>query len=146
MATAEATVYRGGQRKVIDIEELVPGDVISLEQGATVPADARLIKQQTLKVDESALTGESEAVQKITDVIQESSELAEQSNMVFKHTNVVRGRGEAIVVSTGMETEIGQVAKQLQEVEQELTPFQKEVNELGKKLAILLIGISALIV
>ncbi len=146
MATAEATVYRGGQRKVIDIEELVPGDVISLEQGATVPADARLIKQQTLKVDESALTGESEAVQKITDVIQESIELAEQSNMVFKHTNVVRGRGEAIVVSTGMETEIGQVAKQLQEVEQELTPFQKEVNELGKKLGILLIGISALIV
>lgn len=146
MATAETTVYRDGKRKVIDIEELVPGDVISLEQGSTVPADARLMDQQTLKVDESALTGESEAVQKTTDVIKESSELAEQSNMVFKHTNIVRGRGKAIVVSTGMETEIGKVARQLQEVEQELTPFQKEVNELGKKLGILLIGISALIV
>lgn len=146
MASPEATVHRDGDKKLIPVEEVVPGDVIYLEQGSAIPADARLISQHSLKVDESALTGESEPISKDTLEVEDSAELAERRNMAFKHTNVVRGHGKAIVIATGMDTEIGKVAKKLQEVEKEMTPFQKEVNELGKRLGIVLLGISALII
>ncbi len=146
MASPDATVYRNGQAKEVSREEVVPGDVIALEQGSAVPADARLIEEESLKVDESALTGESEPVKKNLDSVEAGADLAEKTDLVFKQTNVVRGRGKAIVVSTGMDTEIGKVAQKLQEVEKELTPFQKEVNKLGKRLGIILLAISALII
>ncbi|MBS3813704.1 HAD-IC family P-type ATPase, partial [Candidatus Bipolaricaulota bacterium] len=146
MASPEATVYRDGKQSIVAVEEVVLGDVVHLEQGSAIPADVRLIDQQSLKIDESALTGESEPVQKETGALEESTELAERFNTAFKHTNVVRGHGKGIVIATGMDTEIGKVAKQLQEVEKELTPFQREVNELGKKLGVILLAISALII
>ncbi len=146
MASPDALVYRDGELKEVSREKVVPGDVISLEQGAAIPADARLIEEESLKVDESALTGESEPVKKELDSVDPGSNLAEKTDLVFKQTNVVRGRGKAVVVSTGMETEIGKVAQKLQEVEQELTPFQKEVNKLGKRLGLILLLISALII
>lgn len=146
MASPDALVYRDGELKEVPREQVVPGDVISLEQGAAIPADARLIEEESLKVDESALTGESEPVKKEMDPVDPGSNLAEKTDLVFKQTNVVRGRGKAVVVSTGMETEIGKVAQKLQEVEQELTPFQKEVNKLGKRLGLILLLISALII
>lgn len=146
MASPDATVYRNGQAKEVSREEVVPGDVIALEQGSAVPADARLIEEESVKVDESTLTGESEPVKKNLDSVEAGSDLAEKTDLVFKQTNVVRGRGKAVVVSTGMDTEIGKVAQKLQEVEQELTPFQKEVNKLGKRLGIVLLAISALII
>ena len=146
MASPDATVYRNGRAEEVPREEVVPGDVIALEQGSAVPADARLIEEESLKVDESALTGESEPVKKNLDPVSEGTDLAEKTDLVFKQTNVVRGRGKAIVVSTGMDTEIGKVAQKLQEVEKELTPFQKEVNKLGKRLGIILLTISTLII
>lgn len=146
MASPDVTVFRDGSKTQIPIDEIVPGDVVALEQGSTVPADARVISGQSLQVDESALTGESEPVPKDSDPISGQRDLAERSDMVYKHTNVVRGRGKAVVIATGMDTEIGKVAEQLQQVEQELTPFQKEVNTLGKRLGILLLAISALII
>ncbi len=146
MASPDATVFRDGRAKEVPREEVVPGDVIALEQGSAVPADARLIEEESLKVDESALTGESEPVKKNLGAVEAGTDLAEKTDLVFKQTNVVRGRGKAIVVSTGMDTEIGKVAQKLQEVEKELTPFQKEVNKLGKRLGIILLAISALII
>ncbi|MCF7876003.1 calcium-translocating P-type ATPase, PMCA-type [Candidatus Bipolaricaulota bacterium] len=146
MASPDAIVYRDGKKKEIPLEEVVPGDLISLEQGAAIPADGRLVDAQSLKVDESALTGESEPVKKGLAPVEGESDLAERSNFVYKNTNVVRGRGKAIVTSTGMDTEIGKVAQKLQEVEKEKTPFQKEVNKLGKQLGTVLLTLSALII
>ncbi len=146
MATPDALVKRDGQKKKIGSEEVVPGDKIFLSQGAAVPADARLIDQQNLEVDESALTGESVAVDKKTHSLEEGIELAERENMVYKQTNVVKGKGEAVVVGTGMDTEIGKIATELQKVEEEETVFQKEVNDLGKKLGIMILGICAVLV
>lgn len=146
MASPDALVYRDGELEEVPRSRVVPGDVISLEQGAAIPADARLIEEESLKVDESALTGESEPVKKGLEPVDAGSNPADKTDLVFKQTNVVRGRGKAVVVSTGMDTEIGKVARQLQEVEQELTPFQKEVNKLGKRLGLILLAISALII
>ncbi len=146
MATPEALVRREGVKKEVPLEEVVPGDLIYLEQGSAIPADARLTEAESLEVDESALTGESEPASKRIDAVEPDAELADRKNLVFKNTKVVRGRGKAVVTSTGMDTEIGQVARQLQEVEQDLTPFQKEVNQLGKKLGIIILIISSLIV
>jgi len=146
MASPEAIVRRDGDKKKLPLEEVVPGDLVYLEQGSAVPADARLVEAESLEVDESALTGESEPVSKQLDPVEAEAELADRKNLVFKNTKVVRGRGEAVVTSTGMDTEIGKVAQQLQEVEQEMTPFQKEVNQLGKKLGTIILLISALIV
>jgi Ca2+-transporting ATPase len=146
MASPEALVRRDGQKKEIPLEEVVPGDLIYLEQGSAIPADARLTAVESLEIDESALTGESEPVSKQLEPVEPDAELADRKNLVFKNTKVVRGRGEAVVTSTGMDTEIGKVAQQLQEVEQELTPFQKEVNQLGKRLGTIILLISALIV
>ncbi|MFW6070840.1 MAG: cation-translocating P-type ATPase, partial [Candidatus Bipolaricaulota bacterium] len=146
MASPDAVVYRNGSVKEVPREQVVPGDVISLEQGSAIPADARLIEEESLKVDESALTGESEPVKKDLQPVEAGSNPAEKTDLVFKQTNVVRGRGKAVVVSTGMDTEIGEVARQIQEVEKELTPFQKEVNKLGKRLGFILLVISSLII
>ncbi|MGM0510423.1 MAG: cation-translocating P-type ATPase [Thermoplasmatota archaeon] len=141
MAAQEAIVQRDGKKHKIESSEIVPGDVIFVSQGDAVPADARLIDQQSLQVDESALTGESASVNKKDHVIEEDTDLAERENMVYKETNVVKGRGEAIVIGTGMKTEIGKIATELQNVEEEETVFQKEVNDLGKKLGIMVLGI-----
>ncbi len=146
MATPEVIVIRDGEKRKIESKNIVPGDIIILNQGSSVPADARIIDQQNLEVDESALTGESIAISKTTGQIKKDSELAERKNMLHKQTNVVKGKAKAIVVETGMDTEIGKIASELQEVEEGKTVFQKEVDELGKKLGILILGICALLI
>ncbi|MEF8874015.1 MAG: cation-translocating P-type ATPase [Candidatus Thermoplasmatota archaeon] len=146
MASPKAVVYRGGKKREIDSIDIVPGDVISVSQGDSIPADARLIEQQNLEVDESALTGESVSVSKRDHVIEEDVELAERENMVYKHTMVTKGKGKAIVVGTGMDTEIGSIATELQKIEQKETMFQKEVNTLGKKLGALILAICGTLV
>lgn len=146
MASPEAIVLRNNKKVKVSSENIVPGDVLILDQGSSIPADARLIEQHNLKTDESALTGESAGVNKHARTLEKDTDLAERENMVYKHTNVVRGRGKAVVVGTGMETQIGHVASKLQEVEKEETPFQKEVNELGKKLGGIILGVCAIVI
>lgn len=134
LSRPEVTVLREGKRKEIDSEDVVPGDVLILEQGDSVPADARLVESESLYTDESALTGESENVGKEPGAVEEGSTVADRSNMVFKNTSVVKGRGKAVVVETGMDTEVGDIAEQLQGSENEKTDFQREVDEMGRKI------------
>ncbi len=145
MASPDAIVLRGQKRK-IDSKQLVPGDIVFLTQGDTVSADARLIEQQNMEVDESALTGESIAVDKKDHTVPENTELAERTNMVYKQTNVVKGKGTAIVVNAGMKTEIGKIAEELQKVEQGETVFQEEVNKLGKTIGVLVLAVCILLI
>ncbi|WP_410767418.1 cation-translocating P-type ATPase [Haloferax sp. DFSO60] len=143
LSSPEATVLRDGSKITIDSTELVPGDLVFLEQGNAVSADARLIDGSGLEVDESALTGESTSVSKFSDPLDEETVLADRSNMVYMATSVVRGQGKAVVVHTGMKTEVGGIATQIEAVEEQETPFQTEVNQLGKRLGS---GVIALIV
>ncbi|MFO8110203.1 MAG: cation-translocating P-type ATPase [Thermoplasmata archaeon] len=145
MASSEAVVLREKKKKV-DSKELVPGDVIFLAQGDTISADARIIEQQNMEVNESALTGESLPVDKKDRKIDVDTELAERTNMVHKQTNVVKGKGKAIVVNTGMNTQIGKIATELQKVDEGETIFQKEVNKLGKSLGILVLTVCILLI
>ncbi len=146
MASPAALVLRDGEKTEIDSKEIVPGDIIILAQGSSIPADARLIEEQHLEVDESPLTGESVAVDKNTGVLDGDVPLAERKNMVYKETNVVKGRGKAVVVETGMDTEIGKIATQLEMVEEEETVFQREINALGKKLGIIILVVCAVLI
>lgn len=142
LSTPKATVLRDGEKVEVDSREIVPGDVVFLEQGDAVPADARLIEEHSLETDESALTGESMSASKSAGEIDEDTPVADRENMVFMNTNVVKGRGKAVVVETGMETQVGDIASQLSEAGDKKTPFQKEVDELGKKIGY---GIMAII-
>ncbi|XGI84173.1 cation-translocating P-type ATPase [Halorutilales archaeon Cl-col2-1] len=142
LSTPDATVVRDGEKVRVDSKRVVPGDVVFIEQGDAVPADARLIESQSLEVDESALTGESTSVPKETGVVEEDTPTAETSNLVFMNTNVVRGRGKAVVVETGMETEVGKIATQITQAEERQTPFEREVDRLGRTIGY---GVVALI-
>ncbi|SEO23316.1 Ca2+-transporting ATPase [Halogranum amylolyticum] len=143
LSTPTATVRRDGRTVEIPATELVPGDVVLLEAGDAVPADARLLEVATLETDESALTGESASAVKEATVLDEATPLAERRNLVFMNTTVVRGRGRAVVVETGMDTEVGAIATQLETAEDRETPFQREVDRLGRRLGA---GVVALIV
>ncbi len=145
MASPEAVVLREKKKK-IDSKELVPGDVIFLAQGDSISADARIIEQQNMEVNESALTGESLPVSKNDRKIDPDTDLAERVNMVYKQTNVVKGKGKAIVVNTGMDTQIGKIATELQKVDEGETVFQKEVNKLGKSIGILVLAVCILLI
>ncbi len=134
LTSLKARVVRGGTPKEIGAEELVPGDIIILSEGSKVPADARLIEARNLEVMEAALTGESTPVRKSVDALKEECEIAEQTNMVFSGTVVTKGSAKAVVVSTGMNTEIGKIASMLQEEDNEETPLQKKLSQLGKWL------------
>jgi len=139
-------VIRGGQHREIQAEQIVSGDVIVIEAGRRIPADARLTEAYGLAVDESALTGESVAVEKMSDLIlPETAPLSERRNLVFAGTTAVRGRGAAVVVATGMNTEVGRVARLAREAEAPRTPLQKAMKELSQSLAWLAIAFSVLI-
>jgi len=144
MSTPESTVMRDGKKMEVDSTEIVPGDIIYLEQGDAVPADARLLEEESLATDESALTGESQKVSKSVGATEEDSAVAEQSNMVFMNTHIVKGRGKAVVVDTGMDTKVGDIAEELEEADSGQTPFQEEVDVLGKKIGYLVVGIVTL--
>lgn len=135
MTAPEATVKRDGTYYRIRAEELVKGDIVKLEAGDQVPADIRIISCKGIEVNESALTGESLPVSKGYEKMNQKVALAEQKNMLFLSTEVIKGNAEGIVVATGMETELGKIADMINENENEITPLQKRLGELGKILS-----------
>ena len=132
--TSTCKVKRDDKIIVINTKELVPGDIIYLESGETVPADIRILSCESLKVDESALTGESVPVQKSSDVLKNNLILQEQKNMLFLGTSITNGKSTGIVVSTGKNTEIGKIALSLNEIDRIETPLQLKIKELSKKI------------
>ena len=135
MTAPEATVKRNGTYRKIPAEELVKGDVVKVKAGDQVPADIRLFLCKGIEVNESALTGESTAVRKACEMMKQEVTASEQKNMLFLSTEIVKGNGEGIVVATGMETELGKIAKMINEQENEMTPLQKRLGDLGKILS-----------
>ncbi|MFQ5400262.1 MAG: cation-translocating P-type ATPase [Anaerolineae bacterium] len=147
LAVPTVKVLRDGRLQEISARELVPGDIVKLESGNLVPADGRLLECVNLRVQEAALTGESEAVEKeVTPVLDENPPLGDRGNMVFMGTIIAYGRGMAVVTETGMNTELGNIAELIQEVEQEPTPLQRRLGQLGKTLAWAAMGIIAVVV
>ena len=136
---------RDNKEAIIDAKALVPGDIVLLEIGDKVPADMRLLEGSNLKVDESALTGESVSVSKNPQSMREDTPLAGRSNMLWMGTAIVNGRAKGIVVQTGMHTEFGKIALMTQSIREEVTPLQKKLALLGKKLGIFSVGISILV-
>lgn len=147
LAVPTVKVRRDGHIQEISARELVPGDVVLLEAGNLVPADGRLLTSINLKVEEAALTGESEPVEKDTEAIEKDDlPIGDRHNMVFMGTVVTYGRGTAVIVETGMNTELGNIAELIQGVEQEETPLQRRLGDLGKQLAWAALGIIAVVV
>lgn len=145
MAAATALVIREGVPYGLAASELVPGDVVVLEAGNIVPADMRLMEAAQLKIDEAALTGESEPAEKFTDSIpEEHLAVGDKKNMAYKDTFVAYGRGVGIVTATGMNTELGRIAALLQEGEEVQTPLQKRLNKFGQKLGLVVLVICAI--
>lgn len=140
-----AKVRRNGQIQEIRAQALVPGDIVVLEGGDIVSADIRLIQASKLQADESTLTGESVPVGKMVELLKSEVPLAERKNMLFKGTALTRGSGEGVVVGTGMDTELGQIASLVEEVEEEVTPLEKRLNQLGYRLIWATLIIAALI-
>jgi Ca2+-transporting ATPase len=142
LASPEAEVIRDCPEKGTCIEmrvkarEIVPGDIILLDAGDKVPADARIFEAINLEIDESMLTGESTPVRKTTEPLDKNLPVADRKNMAFSGTIVTQGRGKAVVVATGMKTEIGKIAKLIKETEKAETPFQKRTSDLSKKLGL----------
>jgi P-type Ca2+ transporter type 2C len=146
MSASNSMVRRNGSIIEIASSELVIGDIVILEVGNIVPADIRLSETHSLKIEESSLTGESHSVDKLTKELQsEDLPIGDRNNMAFKNTIVSNGRGEGIVVATGMNTEIGRIAKLLQEEEESQTPLQKRLADFSKKLSFIVIGICAVL-
>ena len=135
--TSTCKVKRDDKIIVINTKELVPGDIIYLESGETVSADIRILLCENLKVDESALTGESVPVQKSSDVLKENLIIQEQKNMLFLGTNITNGKCMGIVINTGKNTELGKIALSLNEIDRIETPLQLKIKELSKKITLI---------
>ncbi len=138
----KARVMRDGKETVVAQEELVPGDIILLNSGDKVPADARIIEAKNLEVVEAALTGESFPIEKITVPVPEDTAMADRKNMVYQGTVISRGIGKAVVTATGLKTEIGHIAEMVHKTEEEATPLQKQMIGFGKMIGIALIVIN----
>lgn len=145
LTSPKALVIREGKEQEIQASSLVPGDVVCLDAGCQIPADMRLIKTNNLKVEESALTGESLPIEKNADFTTRSSSvsLGDRRNMAYMSTIVTNGRGTGIVTVTGMDTEIGKIASLINDSQEEITPLQKRLGDLGKVLSILSLGLCA---
>ena len=146
MSAADATVIRDGARRTIPASEIVPGDIILIEEGDTIPADARLIESAALQTAEAALTGESLPVTKSTASISQDLPVAERENMIFSGTAATYGHGKALVTATGMRTEIGRIAGLLKETADEATPLQRELDRTGKLLGLVVIAIAVIMI
>jgi len=140
-----AKVRRDGKELQIDSAELVPGDIVILEEGQKIPADLRLIEVRSLQINESSLTGESVAVSKTDKHISGNKALGDQKNMAFSGTFVTVGTAEGVVIATGLKTELGKIAHMVSEVEDEQTPMQKKLDALGKKLGIIILALSIVV-
>lgn len=152
LASPHALVVRGGKIREIHAKELVTGDLVSLDAGCQVPADLRLVESENLKIEESALTGESVPTEKRAEYISRVKEgsfqtipLGDRMNMAYMSTVVSYGRGMGIVTDTGMQTEIGKIATMIQSEKEETTPLQKRLGELGKVLSLLSVGLCAVL-
>lgn len=146
MSSPEATVLRDGKRGKVKAEELVPGDIVILETGDIIPADIRLLDSRNLQIDESSLTGESVAVEKDADEVYDTEVgIGDRSNSAFSSSIVTYGHGEGVITATGHDTEIGHIATSLDSVEDKETPLQRQLKDLSKKLAILVVIVSILV-
>ena len=146
MSAADAAVMRNGERRSIPASELVPGDIILVEEGDTIPADGRLIQSAGLQTAEAALTGESMPVTKDAAAIAEDVPIGDRDNMVFSGTAVTYGHGKVIVTATGMRSEMGRIAGLLKETPDEQTPLQRELDRTGKRLGMAVVAIAVVIV
>jgi P-type Ca2+ transporter type 2C len=146
LAAAQAHVLRDGERKRVDATDVVPGDILLIEEGDTIAADARLIQAVALHAAESALTGESVPVAKDASPISGEVELGDRHNMVFSGTAATSGRGKAVVVATGMQTELGRIAGLLKETHAETTPLQVELDRVGKLLGLVVVVIAIVMI
>ncbi len=133
-------VLRDGDIREVDVTEIVPGDMVPLEEGMKVPADGRLMEEHGLSIDEAMLTGESVPVEKSDGVLSQDTPLAERNNMVYAGTTVVRGTGRVLVTETGMDTELGKIAQALQDSETPPTSFELEVGKLSKNITFVISG------
>ncbi|MDO8356642.1 MAG: calcium-translocating P-type ATPase, PMCA-type [Nitrospirota bacterium] len=146
LAASTARVRRGGQVTEISALQLVPGDIVLLEAGNTMPADLRLIETVQLKVDESPLTGESVPIEKRTASLKEAeASIGDRVNLAYKGTSVTYGRGSGLVVATGMQTELGRIASMLGSEEVVKTPLQKRLAQFGQRLALVALAICAIV-
>ena len=149
MTAATCKVMRGGKLTVLHSDELVPGDIVLLEAGDAVPADGRIIENASMKIEEAALTGESVPVSKVVETLglggQDNVPLGDRKNMCYMGSTVVYGRGKAVITRTGMDTEMGKIAGALAATEDEQTPLQRKLDELGKLLSKLVLGICVFI-
>ena len=150
MTAATCKVLRDGKMAVLHSDELVPGDVVLLEAGDAVPADGRIIESASLKIEEAALTGESVPVNKMLDALgaaqkQEDVPLGDRKNMCYMGSTVVYGRGKAVITATGMSTEMGKIAGVLSNTKDEQTPLQRKLDELGRLLSKMVLGICVFI-
>jgi Ca2+-transporting ATPase len=146
MSAADATVMRGGERMKVPAAILVPGDIMLIEEGDTIPADGRLTESAALQTAEAALTGESLPVEKDTAAIAETAALGDRHNMIFSGTAATYGHGTAIVTATGMRTEVGRIAGLLKETRAEITPLQRELDRTGKRLGVIVIVIAIVMI
>lgn len=146
MASPKAKVIRNGNTITVDTSQVVPGDLLVLEAGDSIASDGRLIEAFNLKVDESALTGESVPVEKISELIsKEEVPLAERNNMVYASCNVTYGRGVALVTTTGEDNEVGKIATMLQQTKSQNTPLQDQLDQIGKSIGVLCIIICIIV-
>ena len=146
MSAADATVIRAGERRSIPAAEIVPGDIVLIDEGDTIPADGRVIESTALQTSEAALTGESLPVTKDTNVIDADVPLGDRHNMLFSGTAVTYGHGIAIVTATGMRTEMGRIAGLLRETRDEATPLQRELDRTGKVLGVVVVAIAVVMI
>ena len=146
MSSPSATLLRGGIKIQVPSPEVVPGDILLLEAGDLITADARILESWSAKINESSLTGESDAVEKTADVISEGNvALGDRKNMVFSGSLVTYGRATAVVTATGMQTELGHIASLLDNTRQRKTPLQENLNKFSEKLAIAIIAICGVV-
>ena len=145
LAAPETTVVREGERQQIATHAIVPGDIILIEAGDRIPADARIVEEANLQIDEAPLTGESMPVSKNAQPIEGEAGIGDRRNMLFSGTVVINGRGRGLVVATGMATEVGRIASLLEATEKEPTPLQQEIDRTGKRLSVIMLGICVVV-
>jgi P-type Ca2+ transporter type 2C len=146
MSAADASVIRGGERRSVPASQIVPGDIILIEEGDTIAADGRVVESAALQTAEAALTGESLPITKDTAVIAEDVPLGDRDNMIFSGTAATYGHGKAVVTATGMRTEMGRIAGLLKATPDETTPLQRELDRTGKILGLVVVAIAVIMI
>ena len=146
MSAADASVIRGGERRSVPAAQIVPGDIILIEEGDTIAADGRVVESAALQTAEAALTGESLPITKDTAVIAEDVPLGDRDNMIFSGTAATYGHGKAVVTATGMRTEMGRIAGLLKTTPDEATPLQRELDRTGKILGLVVVAIAVIMI